>query len=522
MLAAAFFEYPMFAFYFPDRSRRSRSLPWYFRNVLRCAVRYGEVWTTPTIAGVLFTLPPGHTRLSIPEYVRNGFLFAPLVLGFANYRRSMQCEGFVDRTQKDVMKGRPHYNLWGVAVDPAEQGRDVGDALLRAFLTRTDADGVPVYLETHDERNVRYYKKYGFELMRETSIPTHGLRIWCRPRPPPCAARGAPEIRRPRSWQTGHAALDFLAMTCPDAQDKRIGLALASGGARGAAITGVLKVLDREGIRASVVTGSSIGSLVGAAYAAGLPIEEVEREWLAIDRSTLVRGFLPTLSRAGLSSGSELRKLLSELLGDGRIEQLAIPFAAVACDIDTGDVVVLHEGPLAEAVRASCAVPGLFHPVRWGDRLLVDGGLVEPLPVRPCRELGANFVIAVDISPRPQPTTERGRSAWIRLGEQLQQGLNQREWIPSSLTEFLEHVFRDRPESARPLPGLYSILNQSIAILIQQVLEQKLLLHPPDVLIRPPVSQSFMEYRHAEEAIACGEQAAEAALPELRQRLADG
>jgi len=310
-------------------------------------------------------------------------------------------------------------------------------------------------------------------------------------------------------------------MTTSESEGRKIGLALASGGARGAAITGVLKVLDREGIRASVVTGSSIGSLVGAAYAAGLPVEEVEQEWLAIDRSKLVRGFLPTLSRAGLSSGSELRKLLADLLGAGRIEDLPMPYAAVACDIDTGDVVILREGPLAEAVRASCAVPGLFHPVRWKSRLLVDGGLVEPLPVRACRELGAEFVIAVDIAPRPEPTTESGRSAWIRLGEQLQQGLHQREWVPNSLTEFLEHVFRERPDSARPLPGLYSILNQSVAILIQEVLEQKLLLYPPDILIRPPVSMSFMGYRHAEEGIACGERAAEAMLPELKRRLAD-
>ena len=184
LLAEAFFDYPMFAFYFPDASKRSRYLPWYLGNVLRCALRYGEAWTTPEIAGVLFALPPGHTGLSIPEYVRNGFLFAPLALGFRNYRRSMQCEGFVTRVQRDLMESHPHYYLWGVAVDPAEQGRGVGDALMRAFLTRTDEEGVPVYLETHDGRNVRYYERHGFELMRETSIPKHDLPIWCMQRQP--------------------------------------------------------------------------------------------------------------------------------------------------------------------------------------------------------------------------------------------------------------------------------------------------------------------------------------------------
>ncbi|MGB2982824.1 MAG: patatin-like phospholipase family protein, partial [Candidatus Bipolaricaulia bacterium] len=115
----------------------------------------------------------------------------------------------------------------------------------------------------------------------------------------------------------------------------KIGLALGSGGARGAAHTGVLKVLEREGISVSAIAGSSIGSLIGAAHAVGIPVEQVEREWLATDVHRIFRGFLPTFPRAGLSSGSELRKMLADLLGDVQIEDLPIPYAAVACDIDT-------------------------------------------------------------------------------------------------------------------------------------------------------------------------------------------
>jgi ribosomal protein S18 acetylase RimI-like enzyme len=184
LLAAAFFDYPMFTFYFPNPSRRSRHLPWYLQNVLRCALRYGEAWTTPETTGVLFALPPGHTSLSIREYVRNGFLLTPLVLGFRLYVQSMECEGFVGRAQKDVMEGRPHYYLWGVAVDPAEQGKGIGDALIRSFLARTDAEGMSVYLETHDRRNVSYYERHGFELVLQTSIPKHDLPIWCMRRQP--------------------------------------------------------------------------------------------------------------------------------------------------------------------------------------------------------------------------------------------------------------------------------------------------------------------------------------------------
>jgi NTE family protein len=297
----------------------------------------------------------------------------------------------------------------------------------------------------------------------------------------------------------------------------KIGLALGSGGARGAAHTGVLNVLEREGIPISVVAGSSIGALVGAAYAVGLPVEQVEREWLVTDVHRLFRSFLPTFPRAGLSSGSELRKILTDVLGDLRIEELPIPYAAVACDIDTGETVVLQEGSLIDAIRASTAIPGILHPVRWGDRLLIDGGLVDPVPVTCCRDLGAEFVIAVDITPKPIPTTQRGRNVWNRIGDQLREGLTQQAWIPHSLTELLESLFRERPQ--RPLPGLYSILNQSIAILVQEILRQKLASHPPDLLIRPELSLSIMSYLQAREGIEAGERAAEAALPDLRRAL---
>ncbi|MGB2982723.1 MAG: patatin-like phospholipase family protein, partial [Candidatus Bipolaricaulia bacterium] len=226
-----------------------------------------------------------------------------------------------------------------------------------------------------------------------------------------------------------------------------------------------------------------------------------------------------TFPRAGLSSGSELRKMLADLLGDVQIEDLPIPYAAVACDIDTGEPFVFREGSLLDAVRASTAIPGIFHPVRWGKRLLIDGGLVDPVPVEVCRSLGVDIVIAVDIAPKPIPTTPRGRKVWTRIGEQLHEGLSHQTWLPNSLIELLDSLFRERPESARPLPGVYSILNQSISILIQEVLRQKLILHPPDVLIRPDLSMSFLSYLKAADGIQAGEEAAEKALPAIRRLL---
>ncbi|MEI6171402.1 MAG: patatin-like phospholipase family protein [bacterium] len=299
----------------------------------------------------------------------------------------------------------------------------------------------------------------------------------------------------------------------------RIGLALGSGGARGAAHTGVLKILDREGVHPTIVAGSSIGSLIGAAYASGIPTADMEKEWLAVGVSKVLRGFMPTFPRAGLSSGHELRKLLVGLFGDVRIEDLPMPYAAVACDIDTGEPVALRSGSLVDAILASTAIPGIFHPVRWESRILVDGGMVDPVPVSVCRELGADLVIAVDITARPVPTTPSSRSVWNKIGDHVHEGLSRQAWIPASLTELLDRALRERPE--RPLPGLYSILNQSISILLQEIVRQRLVLDPPEVLIRPDLSLSILSFRQAKDGIEAGVRAAEAAMPLLRQRLAE-
>lgn len=298
---------------------------------------------------------------------------------------------------------------------------------------------------------------------------------------------------------------------------KKVGLALGSGGARGAAHVGVLKVLERERIKVSAIAGSSIGAMVGGAYAAGIPLSRIEEEWMTTSRTRLFRSFLPTFPRAGLSSGAGLRRYLREILGDVRIEELSIPFAAVATDLDTGEPVVLRQGSLVEAIRASTAIPGIFQPVRWEGRLLVDGGLVEPLPIRVCRELGADIVIAVDTNPAPKPTTPEVRRPWALLSQTLRQGLMHRPWIPASLAEVLNEYVREKP-MIRPLPGIFEVLNQSAAILVQEVLRLKLLLEPPEIYIRPQFREE-RSYLRAKENIQAGEEAMAKALPKLYELL---
>ncbi len=184
VLSVSFFDYPMFTFYFPDPKRRTRYLSWYFRNILNCALRYGEVYTTPENSGVIFTLPPGHTKISMWEYIQNGFFLTPFVLGFQNYKQSMDCESFVGYTKEKLMKNRPHYYLWGLAVDPSQKAKGIGAALMQPVLAKADARKMPIYLETHDEKNVQYYQKYSFDLIHTVRIPRYELPIWCMLREP--------------------------------------------------------------------------------------------------------------------------------------------------------------------------------------------------------------------------------------------------------------------------------------------------------------------------------------------------
>ncbi len=179
VVASAFFNYPMLTYYFPDEASRMRRMTWYMERVLRTALRYGEVLTAPDLTGVMFILPPGHTRITLPEYLRNGFTLIPFVMGFGNYNNSDACEKFVADTQERLLKGRGHYYLWGLVADPKTQRKGVGTALLKALTDKADAESMPVYLETHNQKNVAYYERFGFRLTHTDTIPVHGLDIWC-------------------------------------------------------------------------------------------------------------------------------------------------------------------------------------------------------------------------------------------------------------------------------------------------------------------------------------------------------
>ena len=181
----------------------------------------------------------------------------------------------------------------------------------------------------------------------------------------------------------------------------KLGLALGGGAARGFAHIGVIQVLEENGIKADMVVGTSAGSVVAAFYASGKTGAQLQ--WLAdsMDESQLTDWTVPFMSR-GMLRGEALGRYINTQLNGAKIEDLKIPLGIVATDLQTGDGILFRRGDIATAVRASSAVPSVFEPVRIGNKDYVDGGLVSPVPVRYARQMGADIVIAVDISSRPE------------------------------------------------------------------------------------------------------------------------
>ncbi len=272
-----------------------------------------------------------------------------------------------------------------------------------------------------------------------------------RPEPPPAVV--APPVA--------------AAVPDPVVPPVRIGLALGGGAAKGFAHIGVIKMLEANGFQPVVVSGTSAGSVVGALYASGMDPFKLQERAVALDEASIrdVRLF-----SGGLVQGLKLQDYVNQSVDNKPIERMRKPFAAVATQLETGERTVFIRGNTGQAVRASSSVPGVFEPVTIGRFQYVDGGVVSPVPVDAARQLGADFVIAVDISSKAS-----GR----------------------------------RPD------GMLGIVNQSIAIMGQKLGEQELA--RADVVIRPDVlDYGSADFTRRNQAILEGEKAALAALPQIR------
>jgi NTE family protein len=221
-----------------------------------------------------------------------------------------------------------------------------------------------------------------------------------------CASR-APEVRPPPPvTQTSPPSVtpsDPVITPRPPERAPRIGLALGGGAARGFAHIGVLQVLEEQGIKPDLVVGTSAGSVVATLYAAGRTPVEMGRMAMTLDESTITDWVFPGRS---VLKGEALARFVRNQVGNRPIEAMRLPLGVVAADLQTGQPVLFRRGDAGAAVRASSAVPAVFEPVRIGEREYIDGGAVSPVPVRFARQMGAEVVIAVDISavPEGQPT----------------------------------------------------------------------------------------------------------------------
>jgi NTE family protein len=289
----------------------------------------------------------------------------------------------------------------------------------------------------------------------------------------------------------------------------RIGLALGGGAARGWAHIGVIRALEAAGISPQVVCGTSMGALVGAAYAAGR-IEDLERWVRGLDWQA-VTGLMDWHMAGGLMQGQKLVDFFRSRFQDAGIEQLPKKFGCVATELATGREVWLREGPVVDAVRASIALPGLLTPVLSGGRLLVDGGLVDPVPVSLCRALGAEIVVAVDLN-----WDLIGRRAKVTEIEDAAA-----ESARNRLAEALFGRFRQRSLDAAEVPSLVDVLLTSLNIMQVRITQSRLAGEPADVLVRPRLAGIVaMDFHRGATAIAEGERAAAPAIAQLRELLA--
>lgn len=303
-------------------------------------------------------------------------------------------------------------------------------------------------------------------------------------------------------------------MTAP-----RIGLALGSGSARGWSHIGIIESLAEAGIEADIVCGTSMGSLVGAAYVAGRLTEL--RQWAEIASWREIVGLMDVqLSGGGLISGKQVVSFLKGLGVQEPIESYTKRYAAVATDLVSGREIWLESGPIHEAVRASIALPGILSPAKVGDKWLVDGGLSNPVPVSVCRALGADVIIAVNLN-------------GDLLGRRFASEADAATTLPSRLpSDFLNRVLKELPAPLREqaaqiaprllpkgpsTPGYFDVLTNCINIMQDHITRARLAGEPPHVMLAPRLRDiGLMEFNRAKEAIAEGRYCVEQALPMLR------
>jgi NTE family protein len=307
-----------------------------------------------------------------------------------------------------------------------------------------------------------------------------------------------------------------VSTTPHDPAPKRpiIGLALGGGAARGFAHIGVLRTLIAKGLTPDIITGTSIGAVVGGCYAAG-KLDDIEAWARSLTRRNLLSYLDVSFSGSGLLSGSKLADKLTEGIGDLTIDKLPVRYAAIATEIGTGHEIWITRGRLSDALRASYALPGIFPPIRLGERWLVDGALVNPVPVSVARALGARLVIAVNVN---TDMFGRGTTVPDQGGDPGPGPAVEEEVAKGGLFGLFgsEKSVKRRLFGTAGRPGLSTVMVEAFNIMQDRITRARLAGDPPDVLVSPRVGRiGLFDFHHAEQAITLGAEATERALEGL-------
>jgi len=288
-------------------------------------------------------------------------------------------------------------------------------------------------------------------------------------------------------------------------QDKSVSLVLGAGGARGLAHIGVIRQLEQAGARIEAIAGSSMGALVGGIFAAG-KLDAYE-EWVcSLTRSDVLSLIDWTFSGGGLIKGRKIVTKLSDLVGQINIDELDIDFTAVAVDINQGREVWLDRGPLFDAVRASIAIPGLFTPHHYRDRTLVDGGILNPIPVAPTLRHMTDLTVVVDVNGPPD----------LDMDQDDHEQASDSGSLVDRLKEVVDRFSGDRePEASKP--GLFDIMLRALDTMQAALTRQHLAIFQPDLVIRVPKNIGMVhEFHRAREFIDLGATLAKRAI-EIQQ-----
>ena len=273
---------------------------------------------------------------------------------------------------------------------------------------------------------------------------------------------------------------------------KTIGLALGSGAARGWAHIGVLRALTRVGLQPDLIAGCSIGALVGAAYAAG-ELDSLE-QWVRGFTRLQVMGLLDPTFSGGLFRGDKVFGVAEERVGELTFAELQLPFACVATELETGREHWLQEGPVMGAVRASCSIPGMCVPVQLDGRWLIDGAVVNPVPVSLCRAMGADLVIAVNLNSDTRQNWSSHDDDEVAARHPLLQ------WLPK--------------RNHAGAPSMLGVMNNSISIMQERITRARMAGDPPEIALNPHLGDlAIMDFHRASEAIAEGEACVDRMIP---------